>query len=131
MWTIINLSIAFLCFDKTNKVKFTLSTVCVVIAALTLFTPLSGITSFVVGSMLYSLPAIVAVGTKYNKTSANIAKIGLALSALEILAAVVFILPGYEAIYNSYEPLALTLYVLLTIVVWRNNDLFPTFAVVA
>lgn len=126
MWLYINLITAALAAKGAfNKCLVSTSVVfcCLVLAIQMAYeVRLSGIWSFVVGSMLYSLPCIMAFSTKFTKKKAFMALFSAALMLLEFIAMYLWLVDSYAITVAFYRPTALALYSLLAIACfWGSN----------
>lgn len=118
IWVIINIFVAFIGYKYSAKheaVSFSVAVSLLVIALLLIASPLTGVWSFVYGSMLYTVPVLVAVSGKFNRKTALIATSSFLLALLEVLMCLVWMFDLTFA-YSLYEPIAFALYVTLTFV---------------
>ena len=132
-WAFINLLVAVTAIQGAyNKC---LVSACVVfsllILSLCLFleVKLSGLWSFVLGTMLYALPCIAAYSSAFTKKRAAMAICSALLMLLEVLAAYLWLVDSYAIVGAYYRPIALALYSFLAVVCfWNSNGTLCKFA---
>lgn len=125
-WAYINLVIAIIAIRGVLKRCLVSATVVITffIISLCVFlkVELTGMMSFALGAMLYSLPCIAAFSSPYTPKRALMALCSALLMLLELLAAYLWLIDSYAIVGVFYRPSALALYLLMAIACLWGSD---------